>query len=370
MTVIKNLTEMDGGVNSENDKLNFELFFEVSPDLLCIAGYDGYFRKVNPSVVKLLGYTLDELYAKPIHEFIHVDDKERTATHRSKLLNNTPLLNFENRYVTKNGEIVWLSWTSISAEREKIVYAIAKNITYKKKLEEDRNLVIANLARINNDLKLLTATTSHDLRSPVNNLLSIFSILDVSTIQDEKTLGSIEMLKSATELLNETLNQYVDALFKKETFTADIEDVDINESLNSVLQSLAALIHSSKTTVHINFEEVQTIKFNKAYLESIFLNLITNSIKYVQPNHFPVIKISTRNLNGVNQLIFSDEGQGFNMEEVKDKIFGFRQRFHDHIDSKGIGLYLVYNHVTNSGGQIAVESKPNEGTKFIISFKN
>jgi sensor histidine kinase regulating citrate/malate metabolism len=58
------------------------------------------------------------------------------------------------------------------------------------------------------------------------------------------------------------------------------------------------------------------------------------------------------------------------MEEVKDKIFGFRQKFHDHMDSKGIGLYLVYNHVTNLGGQIAIESKPNAGTKFIISFKD
>jgi sensor histidine kinase regulating citrate/malate metabolism len=60
---------------------------------------------------------------------------------------------------------------------------------------------------------------------------------------------------------------------------------------------------------------------------------------------------------------------GFEMDKVKDRIFGFNQKFHDHTDSKGIGLYLVYNHITSLGGRIDVESKINEGAKFIISFK-
>ena len=53
----------------------YELFFELSPDLLCIAGYDGYFKKINAAVSKLLGYTMDELYARPINDFVHCADK-------------------------------------------------------------------------------------------------------------------------------------------------------------------------------------------------------------------------------------------------------------------------------------------------------
>ncbi|MNR58472.1 sensory histidine kinase DcuS [compost metagenome] len=68
-------------------------------------------------------------------------------------------------------------------------------------------------------------------------------------------------------------------------------------------------------------------------------------------------------------MIFSDAGVGFDMEVVKDKIFGLHQKFNNHIDSKGIGLYLVHNHVTSLGGTIALESSINEGAKFIISFK-
>jgi signal transduction histidine kinase len=69
-------------------------------------------------------------------------------------------------------------------------------------------------------------------------------------------------------------------------------------------------------------------------------------------------------------LIISDNGIGFEMEQVKDKIFGLHQKFHTNIDSNGIGLYLVYNHITSLGGRIRVESKINEGAKFIITFKD
>src|ERR1700749_22922 len=116
---------------------NLEHFFELSEDLFCIAGYDGYFKKINSSVSKTLGYSNEELFAKPINSFIHPDDREITERNRENLKKDKPLLYFENRYLTKNGEIVWLSWTSMPIDSEKVVFAIAKNITHKKKIEED-----------------------------------------------------------------------------------------------------------------------------------------------------------------------------------------------------------------------------------------
>ena len=347
-----------------------EHFFELSPDLLCIAGYDGYFKKINPAVSKLLGYTNEELFSKPINDFIYSTDQHITSKHRNELTKNKPLLNFENRYVTKSGEIVWLSWTSMPIDDLKIVYAIAKNITHNKKLEEERNSLLTNFAKINKDLKKLSYTGSHDLRSPVNNLLSIFSLLDVSKIEDPETLQFVEMLKSTSESLRQALNDYVDILILEENNVAHIEELDLNESLNTVSRSINSLIQNSKTTITVDFSELEKINFNKAYLESIFLNLITNSIKYARPGNLPIISIHSQKTNGISQLIFSDNGLGFDMNAVKDKIFGLHQKFHNHIDSKGIGLYLVYNHINSLGGNIVVESEVNVGTKFIISFKD
>ena len=354
-----------------NKDFNFERFFELSADLFCIAGYDGYFKKINTAVSNVLEYTNEELFARPINEFVHPEDRDITSRNRNNLTHDIPLLNFENRYITKSGKIVWLAWTSMPVDNEQLVFAIAKNITHKKKQEEERNALITNLTKINDDLKQLTYTTSHDLRSPVSNLLSVFKLMDVSKIQDEETIEFINMLKSATESLKDTLNNYVDVLSLKDSLNVHVEELDLNESLNTVLHSLSSLVQHSNVTINTNFSGASTINFNKAYLESIFLNLITNSLKYARPDVPPVITITSRvNNNGIKQVIFADNGLGFDMENVKDKVFGFHQKFHHHHDSKGIGLYLVYNHITSLGGQIVLESKLNMGAKFTISFKD
>lgn len=354
----------------EGDNFEYELFFELSPDLLCIAGYDGFFKKINAAVSNLLGYTMEELYARPVNDFVYHEDKEVTAVVREQLTKRKPLFNFENRYITKSREIVWLSWTSLPIDKDRLVFAIAKNITHKKRLEAERNTLFSELTKVNEDLKQLTYRTSHDLRSPVNNLLVIFSMMDTSKIIDLQTIELLKILKSAGESLKERLNNYIDVASKKDELDVAIEELDLEECLQPVFGSINSLIQTSKAIFHIDFTEAKKVRFNKAYLESVFLNLITNAIKYARPGCPPVISIYSEKENGISRLIVSDNGLGFDMEKVKDKIFGLHQKFHYHKDSKGIGLYLVHRHITSLGGEITVKSTINEGTTFIISFKN
>jgi len=359
--------------NKETDseeEYHFDNFFNISADLICIAGFDGYFKRINPAVSKLLGYSEEQLYANPISSFVYTADLKITIETREQVYKNKPLLNFENRYLTKTGEIVWLSWTSMPVKEEKLVYAIAKNITHKKRIDEERNILLTNLTKINKDLKNLSYATSHDLKSPVNNLLSVFDLLDISKINDEESLEFIAILKTTTEGLVQTLKNSAAALILKDELNAPIEKLSLNLHLNEVLLSINSLIKNSKTQISIDFSELGEINFNKDYLKSIFLNLITNSIKYSKADTFPSVSITSKKTNGISQLIYSDNGLGFDMDKVRDKIFGLHQKFHDHIDSNGIGLYLIYNHVTNLGGHIRVESKINQGATFIITFKD
>jgi len=348
---------------------HFDNFFNISADLICIAGFDGYLKRINPALSKLLGYTDEELYARPISSFVYEPDLKNTIETREHIYKNNPLLNFENRYLTKAGEIVWLSWTSMPVVSEKLVYAIAKNITHKKKVEEERNLLLANLTQINKELTILSHKTSHDLKSPINNMLSVFSLIDVSKINDPETLELVEILKLTSENLKQTLNDSIDQLVENESINTQIEEINLNESLAEVLVSINSLVRDSKAVINIDFSAFEKINFNKAYIKSIFLNLLTNSIKYSKANQAPYINIQSKKINGVDQLVFSDEGLGFDMDKVKDKIFGLYEKFHSNSDSNGIGLYLVYNHITSLGGRIAVESKINEGATFTISFK-
>lgn len=348
---------------------SLEPFFDLSADLLCIAGFDGYFKDINPSVSRLLKYSKDELLSCPINHFIHPEDREVTSMYRDKIRQGIPLLNFENRYVAKDGDIVWLSWTSMPLNDQELVYAIAKNITHKKKKEAERNNILSELTKTNNRLKQLNYSTAHDLRSPASSLLCVFDLIDLSKINDDKTVEFIGLLKLATESLQRTLNSYIEDLDRGEQ-PVNIEKLYIVEVLEDVKKSIHSLIQDSKVTFHTEWDGFTTLQANQPCLESILLNLITNSIKYAHPDRLPEIIIKTKLINGCKTLTFSDNGLGFDSDLQQDRIFGLNQTFHDHSDSNGIGLYLLYNHVINLGGKISVSSTVNVGTTFTITFLN
>jgi PAS domain S-box-containing protein len=361
---IANLTGLFSG-----DKFDIDHFVQLSPDMICIAGYDGYFKRINPAVAKTLGYTQEELFSRPIDDFVHIEDRIITTEKRENIKRSIHLINFENRYVTKSGEIIWLLWTSIGIEEQQLVFAIAKNITHKKRLQEDRNTLFTNLSKANNELKQLAYTSAHDLRSPINSLLSTLSMIEDKKVDNEDVVELLDVLKKSTESLRDTLNNYVDVLIQKKSLNIQVGPVSFTESLNVVKRSLKSLIIDTRTDIIADFSEIDEVIFNKRHLESIFLNLVSNSIKYARHNTYPKIHIHSKIVDGIVNLVFKDEGLGFDMEKVKDRIFGFNQTFHDHKDSKGIGLYLVYNHLTNLGGHIDIQSRINEGATFTITFK-
>ena len=89
-----------------NTEFEMTPFFEMTPDLVCIADKEGYFKKVNLSVIKKLEYSQEELFSKPIESFIHPDDKEITRLKRQELINGNALINFQKRYITKRNKII------------------------------------------------------------------------------------------------------------------------------------------------------------------------------------------------------------------------------------------------------------------------
>ncbi|WP_051228049.1 PAS domain-containing sensor histidine kinase [Gillisia sp. JM1] len=349
---------------------NLEQFFQLTPDIVCIADHNGNLKKVNPAFSNILGYSMEELLDSPVSNFIYSEDRLKTSRFRDNLREKNPVLNFENRYLTKSGNIIWLSWTSISEPESKLIYAIAKNITHVKKLEEERNLLLIDLAKLNADLKKFTYTTTHDLRAPVNNLLSLFSLLDLSKIEDEQTLEYIELLNSSTIQMKNTLDKYVDAVSQEKKINIQVEVISLEDTLFMVLNSINTLIQKSNTTFNADFSEAPEVNFSSFYLQSILLNLISNSIKYCNPKIAPAITIKSKKVNNGIQLSFSDNGIGFDMEKVGESIFGLHQSFHNNGDSKGIGLYLVQSHMESLGGKIAVTSQVNVGTTFVLTFKD
>ncbi|MGB7843579.1 MAG: ATP-binding protein, partial [Salinimicrobium sp.] len=119
-----------------------------------------------------------------------------------------------------------------------------------------------------------------------------------------------------------------------------------------------------------DFSALPEITSVKSYLHSIFYNIISNSIKYRQALKQPVIKISSKIDDDQVVFIFEDNGLGMDLDKKADQIFGLYKRFHNHVEGKGMGLFMVKTQVESLGGKITVESEQNKGSRFIIKFKN
>ena len=111
-------------------------FMDLSVDLFCVAGFDGFFKNLNPSFEKTLGFTTKELMAKPYLEFIHPDDRLATVVEKDRLEEGKVTFSFENRYLCKDGSYKWLLWNAVSVPEQGAVYAVARDITERKRAEE------------------------------------------------------------------------------------------------------------------------------------------------------------------------------------------------------------------------------------------
>jgi PAS domain S-box-containing protein len=111
--------------------------FELSLDMICIAGFDGYFKRVNPAFERILGYSEADLLGRPFLDFVHPDDRERTEEEAAALSGGVRTVQFQNRYFDKAGEIHWLEWTSQPLADEEIIYAVARDVTERKALERE-----------------------------------------------------------------------------------------------------------------------------------------------------------------------------------------------------------------------------------------
>lgn len=350
----------------ERSDFKYDLLFDLSPDLLCIAGYDGYFKKVNPAVSKTLGYSMEELYARPIDDFVHADHKEVTSKARRELTRSKPLHYFENRYVTKGGETVWLSWTSFPIPSDKLIFAIAKNITHKKKLEANRNGLLASLASRNKDLVEMNFSATSDLRTAVHTMVALFDLIEPARVNDEETTKLLDILQYAAERVRRTLDNRAGLLAERNKKDLRAEQTDLQESLTRIRQSVNAIIETSGCTIAADFSEAPTVNFNKSYMDGIFLNLIINAINFASPERRPAITIRSERVGQRTQLLISDNGSGFDAITFKKELLSYPKKTQADRDGKGIGLYLVHSQVSAFGGEMDIESKADEGTKVII----
>jgi signal transduction histidine kinase len=283
------------------------------------------------------------------------------------------------RYISKSGKEVWTNLSANPLFNEDGSYqgalAMVTDITLEMqhqreilKSAEERELLVADLIRTNKDLKQFSFITSHNFRAPLSNLIGLLTLVEQETLSDNNR-DILEMFKSSTQHLSKTINDLSQILVIKNNEHIKITKIDIGQLLSSIKDSLAYELNNGDYEIYTNLE-VEEIPFNKPYLESVLINLISNAIKYKSDERLLRIIINTSlNLKGEIVLTVQDNGLGIDLKRHQENLFGLYQKFHSNPTGSGLGLYLVKSQIISLGGTIEVESEVGKGTTFIITLK-
>jgi PAS domain S-box-containing protein len=329
---------------------------------------------VNPAFTKISGYNAEEIIGKSPEIFIGPDSDIEEHDKLIDAIKNKQECQIETLSYKKDQEAYWVNFNMLpvyDSEGELSHWvSIQRDVTEDKKQEVEKEQLIKELTQNNKDLQQFSYITSHNLRAPLSNLTGLLNLIDDIPIENPELKEIIDGFNRSTHLLNETINDLVKVIIIKDNPSIEKESLLLKDIFEDVFSQLDFLIGLHKPIILFNFEDVSFLNTNKSYLESILLNLLTNSIKYKSDKRKLKININAHQLGDSVVLIFKDNGIGIDLERNKDKVFGLYQRFHDYPDSKGLGLYLVKSQVETMGGTISIESKVGVGTTFSLTFKN
>ncbi|MCD0465517.1 PAS domain-containing sensor histidine kinase [Flavobacterium sp. ENC] len=330
---------------------------------------------INPAFSQMSGYQPNEIIGKSTNIFNkgpNSDSEELKKLLRA--IKNEEECLIETISYTKQKEEYWVRFSMIPIfNNEGIIshwISIQRDITDEKKLETEKEHLIRELTQNNKDLKQFSYITSHNLRAPLSNLIGLLNLIEDIPIENPELEEILTGFNKSTHLLNETINDLVKVIIIKDNPSMQKEEVSLKEVFENVFSQLSFQIELHKPIIKLKFDKVPLLNTNKAYIESILLNLLTNSIKYKSENRKLKISILAEQIDHKAVLTFKDNGIGIDLERNRDKVFGLYQRFHNYPDSKGLGLYLVKSQVETMGGTISIESEVNKGTTFTITFKN
>ena len=253
----------------------YEKFFNISNELLCLSNREGYFEKVNPSFVRLLGYDESELLSKPYINFVHPEDREKTQDAARVLENGNKLKNFENRYRCKDGRYKVLLWQgSIDSESNKVI-SVAKDITKLKKTENELN----QLSKVLTDHHIIAFTDKKGVITEVND-----NFCKISGHNKNELIGKTHKVVNSGLHTKNFWKKLWNKLESQETWVGIIVNRKKNGELYYVYSTIAPLLNLDGTTkgyVALRFEVTNEIVIKNNYKRTINILNETNSIAKV-----------------------------------------------------------------------------------------
>jgi len=241
------------------------------------------------------------------------------------------------------------------------VHMIARDITEKMLAQQE-------ILTQNQDLQQFTYIVSHNLRAPLASALGLADLLgteEPGSPYFEETRTHLQASLHQLDLVLRDMNTIL--AIRDQQNLAEAEAVPLAEVVQQVVQNLQEVVDQCGGTVRVNIRADLSLRANRAYLYSIFFNLLSNALQYrADERPLEVTVAATGGAGQETRITVADNGSGFDQAQAGDDVFKLYKRFHPHRPGRGLGLYLVKTHVDSLGGHIAVHSRVDEGTRFTI----
>lgn len=346
-------------------------YFTLSIELLCIAGADGYFKRLNPAWEKVLGYSTSELTAKPFLEFIHPDDRQATIQESEKLGKGLDTISFENRYQCKDGSFRWLSWSATPFAEKQLIYAVARDITDLKHAQAALVVAKEEAERSNKFKDQFLSTMSHELRTPLNAVLGFSDLLTEERYGplNERQRRYVTHIHTGGKHLLRLINDILD-LSKIEAgrLQLAIESVPVDNSFAEVIDTLRPLADKKSQSLSVHASPNLSVRADTTRFKQILVNLLGNAIKFTPEGG--KIELAAQQLGEVVRVEVRDSGPGIPVEE-QQRIFEAFHRLRQsekNAEGTGLGLAITRRLVELHGGHLSLESKLGSGSCFYFTL--
>ena len=348
-------------------------------------GLDGTWLKVPPTLCELLGYTEEELLSDKFESVTHPDDFMSDWSKCQRLIaGEIKSFGLEKRYIRKDGQIVWvyLNCSVVEDEAGRPLHFLTyiRDINEKKQLEEEleqysRTLEkrvkerTLELERSNEDLEEFAYIASHDLQEPLRKIIIFCDRLKKKIIDgDEQGQDYLARAQKSAVRMQSIINDLLE-FSRVKTRTQPAKPAALGKLIQEVVEDLETLIDENRATIHIG--SFPTLPVDRVQFQSVFQNLISNSIKYQKEGVSPVIALSSifNRETGCWEFRVEDNGIGFE-EKYLDRIFKPFERLHGRsaYEGTGIGLAICEKIVHHHGGSITAKSQLGQGATFIVSL--